>query len=117
MFDWIVNNGSCRDTGIISIIRRDSIECLSTIEMPTAFSPNSDGHNDLFEIHGIQDYPENDLLIYNRWGEVVNQWHGYNNQWNGADANGKELPDGTYFVILRVRGNNKVFKGFVDLRR
>ena len=93
------------------------MECLSLIEIPTAFSPNSDGHNDVFEIKGIQDYPENILLVYNRWGKVVNEYESYHNQWEGSDNKGNELADGTYFIVLKVRGINDVFKSFVDLRR
>lgn len=58
--------------------------------MPTAFSPNGDGKNDLFRanINGVvQKYQ---LTIFNRWGQVIFQTEDYTKGWNG-DFNGKPI--------------------------
>jgi len=39
--------------------------------IPEGFSPNGDNINDLFVIRGIVNYPDNKLIIYNRWGNKV----------------------------------------------
>jgi gliding motility-associated-like protein len=87
------------------------------LQMPTGFSPNGDGKNDLFVIHGIEIYPDNELVIFNRWGNVVNEFTGYNNNWDGRASNGETLPNGTYFAILSINGEEIVLKGYVDLRK
>jgi len=88
-----------------------------TLAMPTGFSPNSDGKNDMFVVHGIEAYPNNSLTIYNRWGNIVYKKDTYNNEWNGNSLNGQSLPDATYFAILEIDGGDKVLKGYVELRR
>ncbi|MCB0736651.1 MAG: gliding motility-associated C-terminal domain-containing protein [Bacteroidetes bacterium] len=62
---------------------------------PTAFTPNNDNLNEFWY---VPKYPKNTyLLVFDRWGELV-----YNGQniWDGY-KNGKELPVGKYFFILK----------------
>ena len=89
------------------------------LEMPNGYSPNNDGENDFFVIHGLEFYPENQLRIYNRWGNIVYFKKNYANEWNGANTKGEELPDATYFVILEATDEDgtRALKGFVDMRR
>jgi gliding motility-associated-like protein len=73
--------------------------------VPEFFSPNGDGKNDGFVIKNIENYPNNQLKIFNRWGNLVYQKDGYQNEFEGyanvGDAAGKDkLPAGTYYVIL-----------------
>ena len=73
--------------------------------IPNAFTPNGDGKNDGFVIKNIENYPNNNLKIFNRWGNLVYQKDGYQNEFEGyantSDAAGQEkLPAGTYYVIL-----------------
>ncbi|WP_161594377.1 gliding motility-associated C-terminal domain-containing protein [Flagellimonas alvinocaridis] len=70
------------------------------------FSPNGDGVNDFFKIDCISRYPQNELQVYNRWGNIVYQKRSYNNDWDGT-PNGRaivqkedQLPVGTYYYIL-----------------
>jgi gliding motility-associated-like protein len=90
---------------------------LSLIDAPNAFSPNGDGHNEYFIIKGIEDYPDNLFTIFDRWGIEVYSKRGYRNLWQGENNNGDPLPDGTYFYVLSIEGDNKAYKGFIDLRR
>lgn len=88
------------------------------IDMPTGYSPNEDGKNDFFVIHGIEVFPDNEIFVYNRWGNLVYSEVGYNNNWNGYNNNGEKLPDATYFVILNIKGENSFsLTGYVDVRR
>lgn len=87
------------------------------LEMPTGYSPNGDGQNDFFVVHGIEVFPDNEITVYNRWGNVVYSATGYQNEWNGFNNSGEELPDGTYFVVLKVAGLDEPLTGYVDLRR
>ena len=89
----------------------------TTLEMPTGFTPNGDGQNDAFIIHGIEGYRDNQLLIFNRWGNVVFDQLNYQNDWRGENQQGQQLPNGTYFVILRLGSDALNLQGYVDLRR
>jgi gliding motility-associated-like protein len=97
--------------------------CLETphpVSVPSAFSPNGDGVNDIWVINGILSYPGSILEIFNRWGEKVFEAAGYQNNWNGT-FNGKRLPDGTYFYILDLRspaeGTKTRYNGNVTIAR
>ncbi|MES2703897.1 MAG: gliding motility-associated C-terminal domain-containing protein [Bacteroidota bacterium] len=87
------------------------------IDLPTAISPNGDGYNDFFVIHGIDNYPQNKLEIFNRWGNEVYSVNQYQNTWDGRNKKGESLPDGTYYVILRINGGEISKASFVEIRR
>ncbi|MFC2610348.1 MAG: gliding motility-associated C-terminal domain-containing protein, partial [Capnocytophaga granulosa] len=71
-------------------------------------SADGDGHNDYFNIDGIEYYPKNNLKIFNRWGVLVYEKDGYSNEdpFDGH-SNGRatisadsKLPQGTYYYVL-----------------
>lgn len=89
------------------------VECL--ISIPNVFTPDGDGKNDLFYINNIEDYPESDLVILNRWGQIVYEVTGYRNDWNGGD-----LTEGVYFYKLFPHGRKYetgMYSGFFHLVR
>ncbi len=89
-----------------------TISLICDVVIPNVFSPNGDGHNDLFVIDGIE-YTSNTVRIYNRWGQLVFESSNYRNQWNGGD-----LPDGTYFyeVVLQHKKDDP-YTGHVTILR
>ena len=91
--------------------------CEPEIFIPEGFTPNVDGINDSFEIVGLEEYPENEVFILNRWGGIVYEQKGYQNDWNavGNNASGKVI-EGTYFYILKLNDyNNNVYKGTLEI--
>jgi gliding motility-associated-like protein len=81
---------------------------------PNVFTPNFDGTNDLFE---IQDLPENtELIILNRWGNVVFSTTNYQNNWDGKNTLGNELVDGVYTYKFTTKAGRSGH-GFVTLIR
>ena len=90
--------------------------------VPEIFTPNGDGKNDGFVIKNIENYPNNKLKIFNRWGNMVYQKDSYLNEFDGfantGDAAGKaKLPAGTYYVILEYGdGDTKTYDGFLLLQ-
>lgn len=77
-------------------------------------SPNGDGINDTWYIQGIENFPGNEIIIYNIYGNEVYRQAGYTNNWKG-DYKGSLLPDGTYFYVLKFDSVDTVFKGSLDI--
>lgn len=113
--------------GVYSVVATDANNCTVSgsvtldqpleIEIPSGFSPNSDGNNDNFIVHGVEGNPDNLLTVFNRWGNIVYQKKNYANQWNGNNNKGEALPDGTYFVILELSSKELILKGYVEMKR
>ena len=81
------------------------------------FTPNGDGTNDFFVIDNIDKYPNNNVHIFNRWGNKLFSTSRYNNVTNNWDGkvNGKPVASGTYYYLI-VNDNNKVLKkGWVEI--
>ncbi|WP_343694339.1 gliding motility-associated C-terminal domain-containing protein [Flavobacterium sp.] len=81
------------------------------------FSPNDDGQNDTFYIDCITQYPDNQLQVFNRWGNLVYYKKGYNNTWDGKEnGSAKTLPEGTYFYILDLGNGSAKTSGWLYLK-
>lgn len=89
------------------------------LELPTGFSPDGDGINDSYIIHGLWRYPNTTLKVFNRWGNLVYSKDRYvNGEWHGQNNTTEELlPDGTYFVMIDVKGADIHKNSYIDLRR
>jgi gliding motility-associated-like protein len=84
----------------------------------SGITPNNDGKNDIWKIDNIELFPENEVKIYNRWGEEVWSGKNYNNDavvWDGLNNSGEELSSSTYFYVAEVGG--KTYKGWVEITR
>ena len=82
-------------------------KCLD-FDLPDGYSPNGDHFNDFYDIHGIERYPDNTFIVFNRWGNEVFNIDNYNNtshRWDGQNNHGDPLPDGTYYVILVIHSS------------
>ena len=111
---WTVVNGVCADTASVTLRLKNDGSCLD-LDLPTGFTPNSDTYNDDYDIHGIENYPKNTFIVFNRWGNVVYEKSNYNNEWRGQGKGGEDLPNGTYFVVFSAGAVE--FNTYVDLRR
>ena len=115
--DKIEGNDDCDDDGIPNYL--DSYDdCAEYISVPEGFSPNGDGINDFFVIKGIKDFPNSQLIVFNRWGAKIFQAKAYQNNWDGRSENsltvGSDIiPEGTYFYIIDLGNGTDVIKGFV----
>ena len=64
------------------------------------------------------EYENNEILIFNRWGNIVYSASPYNNDWNGVSQSGKPLPEGTYYYVLRLNLNTgEIYKGDITILR
>jgi gliding motility-associated-like protein len=84
----------------------------STLKVFEFVTPNGDGKNDVFYVNNLVKYPENELLILNKWGDVVYKTSHYTNTWDGG-----ELPDGSYFYVLKILPDSKTLSGGFTLAR
>jgi len=69
-------------------------------------TPNGDGVNDEWIIDGIENFPDNTVLIFNRWGDKIKSIDHYNNTtqvWKGDNNKGEPVPDGTYYYIVTIK--------------
>jgi gliding motility-associated-like protein len=93
------------------------------IEVFNAVTPNGDGAHDYLKIRNIESFPNNEVLIINRWGREVFKMKNYTNEdptkrFEGVSNNGdkQNLTDGTYYYIIDIGKENKI-SGFLLLQR
>ena len=75
------------------------------IKIPNGFSPNGDGKNDVWQIDFIDQFPDCEVEVYNRWGEQLFYSRGYAVPFNGQ-YKGKNLPVGTYYYVVKLNHPN-----------
>ena len=92
----------------------DTVTPILPLEFPNVISANDDGINDLFEIQNLTKNTE--VIILNRWGNVVFSSSNYQNNWDGKDTSGKELSDGVYTYKFTTE-TGTIGHGFVHLVR
>ncbi len=85
-------------------------------------TPNGDGAHDFLKLSNIEAYPNNNVNIFNRWGDKVYSVSQYNNSESGKRFEGisnegeqRALNEGTYYYIIDL-GNRKI-SGFLQLSR
>ena len=102
---------------------QNSPECSVIFNPNNAFTPDGDGVNDVFVIAGLENFPLNNIKIFNRWGALVFEMENYNNTWGGTSQNAlnfitEVLPTGTYYYILDTYSTKYgVLKASVYLKR
>lgn len=113
------------DTALVTITVsvKDPLPVDSLLQQNTnTITPNDDGLNDVFVfdilVQNPNDYVNNELVVFNRWGDVVFEAKPYSNDWGGTNQNGKPLPEGTYYYILRLDfAAGLILKGDVTILR
>ncbi|MGC1515890.1 MAG: gliding motility-associated C-terminal domain-containing protein [Maribacter sp.] len=128
------NNGNYADDdsdgdGIPNYLDPDLGELEEQIEVFNVITPNGDGIHDVLRISGLQNYPNNTLKIFNRWGVAVFSTRAYDTEGNVFDGTSegrvtvdqdRKLPVGTYFYILDYEmpdGKSKQLSGYLYINR
>ena len=105
-----VTKNGCSSSKSFSITVNDRIGIMNLI------TPNGDGYNDKWEIFHIEKRRPCAVNIYNRSGIAVFSDTDYINDWTGT-FNGKPLPEGTYYYILKCDKDVDVIKGAISIIR
>jgi len=98
------------------------IETLGLI-ITDIITPNDDGLNDVWPLYGIQNFPYNNVKIYNRWGSLVYEADHYTGDWDGYSNgkmvlnDGERLPVGTYYYVIDLGNGHEPFVGYLYLNR
>jgi gliding motility-associated-like protein len=112
---FAVNDKGCESRSSILIKRFDK----STIYIPSGFTPNGDGKNDILKVVpvGIKSFKY--FTVYNRWGEIIFKSRDASKGWDGT-CQGLAQPTGTFVVLaegIDYRGRTVVEKATVTLIR
>ncbi len=88
-------------------VRIEQLNCDCQPAMPNAFSPNGDGKNDVFLplLKPACITKSYELLIYNRYGQVVFSSNQSGVGWDGTYLNGRTAELGVYYYILKLQGS------------
>lgn len=136
--EWEANSGSANgpnlsniNPGTYTVTVVSQLGCAATksvtinsdIRPYNGVSRNGDGRNDIFYINCIDQFPNNNVKIYNRAGTMVYEGDNYNNvdiffdgkSNRGVSPMGTELPDGTYFYLIDKRDGSKPIAGYLEL--
>lgn len=107
----------CFYNQLITVGLDNDEEC--KLKFYSGLTPNGDGDNDIWYVDNIEQFPENNVKIFNRWGDLVWSTTNYSNEdekvWKGTNSSGNLLPDGTYFYLADVAGDK--YKGWVEITR
>lgn len=105
---------------MLSILINRSVD--ANAEFPNTITPNGDGVNDEFIFDLLTSspgkYPDNNMIIFNRWGDIVFQASPYTNNWSGQNDRGQDLPEGTYYYVLELDvANGIILNGSITILR
>ncbi|MEJ6557324.1 MAG: gliding motility-associated C-terminal domain-containing protein [Flavobacteriaceae bacterium] len=96
---------------------------LAEVIIPSAFSPDGDGVNDVLEIQGLNGRGAYVLRVFNRWEIKVFETSDYRNDWEGTSnvssfiGTDNSLPEGTYFYLLEWQDGRAPLSGFIYIKR
>ena len=114
-FSWTISNGICpASSDTLSIFMENCDVPIVPLVIPTGFTPDNDMVNDTWEIIGIDQYPDCQVDIFNKWGNKIFSSKGYNEFWDGT-YNGKPLPISTYYYVIVLNDGSTPLKGTITI--
>jgi len=101
----VVDANSCNVSGSVNVSFNSCTEETNVLYIPTAFSPNGDGANDLFRVKTSSALKRYNIKIYNRWGEQVFESADITESWDGV-YQGRTQPLSSYVWYLEYTFND-----------
>ena len=116
---WVrMSNGTCYTTDKVKIYIKNMEECYPII-IPAFFSPDGNGFNDRWQIAGLEEYNNPEILVYDRYGKVVFRGGKEDllepNGWDGTYL-GNPLPSADYWYQMNFK-EIKPKVGYFTLKR
>lgn len=108
--------------GLQTAYVRDKSGCGGTIQnfvvlvFPAFFTPNNDTFNDVWEVTGIENYPQAKVTIFDRYGKLITQLSSGKMSWDGT-FDKIPLPASDYWYAMEIDNTMPVFKGHFTLKR
>ncbi len=99
-----ISPAGCADTAQVQV----TVDIRIQLYIPTAFSPNGDGINDVWDIKNVSAFPDSEVIVYDRWGTVVFASVGYVQPWNGRNGNDRV---GAGIYAYRIKTGRNEFRG------
>jgi gliding motility-associated-like protein len=90
------------------------VQDVSCLNIPSAFTPDGDGTNDVWRIRTLSEFANCKVEIFNQWGSIVFKSTGYNTPWDGK-YNGEAVPAGAYYYIIDLDNNTSKYTGTVTI--
>ena len=92
------------------------VRVYSNLHIPNAFSPNGDGYNDYWMIGNLFTYPDAEVRVFDRGGNMVLNVPKNFTKWDG-NVNGNPVPNGTYYYLINLHENQPVISGWLQVIR
>ncbi|WP_029273215.1 T9SS type B sorting domain-containing protein [Flavobacterium sp. KJJ] len=83
---------------------------------PAFFTPNNDSYNDLWEVAGMENYPQAQVTIFDQYGKLLAQLSASRMSWDGT-FNKIPLPASDYWYALKIDNTKPVLRGHFSLKR
>lgn len=106
-------NGCLYLENVVVYVTPETVESSGVI-ISDLITANNDGYNDTWNIMGIENYPDSKVMVFNTSGNLVYESSNYKNDWKGT-WQGNQLPDGTYYYRVEIKGEDTVKKGFLTI--
>jgi gliding motility-associated-like protein len=107
-----VNSYGCKDSTKVRI----TVDPSFAIYFPNAFTPDGNGNDDIYmpKGFGIKDY---EMMIFDRWGEMVFHSKDMSIGWNGSYKGGAAVQDVYVYKckIQDLKGNQHFYQGAITL--
>jgi gliding motility-associated-like protein len=86
------------------------------LDYPNFFTPNNDGFNDYWNIIGMDQFPDAEIYIFNRFGELLKQISPISKGWDGTNHKGTDLPSNDYWFTIDLKDRGQC-RGHFTLKR
>ena len=83
---------------------------------PAFFTPNNDSYHDVWEVTGLENYPQAQITIFDRYGKLIAQLSAFRMSWDGT-FNKVALPASDYWYSLKIDNTQPVLRGHFSLKR
>jgi gliding motility-associated-like protein len=112
--EYTLTANANRGCGVVS--DKVFVKIYQGIFIPNSFTPNADTKNDTWNIPALEAYPLHELVVYNRYGQIVFERKQSFNGWDGKYKD-QPLPNGAYAYVIDLKNGTALLKGTVLIIR